>query len=77
VNINGLVISPKFQGRGFARQAIQLILKKVKKYPRIELMVHPHNVPALSLYLSLGFMIESWHNNHFGDGEPRLVLVKK
>jgi len=77
VNINGLVIDPKFKGRGFARQATLLTLKKVRKYPRIELMVHPHNVPALSLYLSLGFIIESWQNNHFGDGEPRLVMVKK
>lgn len=77
VNINGLVIEPKFRGRGFARQATLLILKKVRKYSRIELMVHPHNIPALSLYLSLGFIIESWQNNHFGDGEPRLVMVKK
>jgi ribosomal protein S18 acetylase RimI-like enzyme len=77
VGINGLVIDPKFRGRGFARQAILLILKKVRKYPRIELVVHPHNVSALSLYLSLGFIIESWQDNHFGDGEPRLVMVKK
>lgn len=54
-----------------------LALKKMTKYPRIELVVHPHNNPAISLYLSLGFKIESWRDNYFGDGEPRLVLVKK
>ncbi|MFA5155577.1 MAG: N-acetyltransferase [Patescibacteria group bacterium] len=77
VTINGLIIAPKYQGRGFARQAMILMLRKIRSYSRIEMMVHPHNVRALSLYLSLGFMIDSWHKNHFGDGEPRLLLIKK
>jgi hypothetical protein len=32
---------------------------------------------AECLYLSMGFIIESWLDNYFGDGEPRLMLVKK
>lgn len=74
---NGLVVYPKFRGKGFGNKAMSLILKKMCKYPRVELAVHPHNNPAISLYLSLGFIIESWQDNYFGDGEPRLLMVKK
>lgn len=77
VHINGLVITPQFRRKGFAREAMTLALKKMTKYSRIELVVHPHNNPAISLYLSLGFIIESWQDNYFGDGEPRLMLAKK
>ena len=74
---NGLVILPKFRGKGFARKAMTLAIKKMAKYPRIELVVHPHNTPAISLYLSLGFVIEDWKDNYYGNGEPRLVMRKK
>jgi ribosomal protein S18 acetylase RimI-like enzyme len=74
---NGLVLYPKFRDKGFARKAMKLVLKKMIKYPRAELVVHPHNSPAVSLYLSLGFIIEDWIKNYFGDGEPRLMLVYK
>lgn len=77
VHFNGLVINPKFRRLGFAKQTLLLVLRKVSQYPRIELVVHPHNNPALALYLSLNFIIDSWKNNYFGDGEPRLMLIKK
>ena len=76
-HLDGLIISPKFRRKGFARQTMTIILKKVSQYHRIELSVHPHNNPAIRLYLSLGFVIESWEDNYFGDGEPRLILVKR
>lgn len=56
---------------------MSILLKKMSEYPRIELVAHPHNSPAILLYLSLGFIIESWENNYFDDGEPRLIMVKK
>jgi ribosomal protein S18 acetylase RimI-like enzyme len=74
---NGLVIYPKYRGKGFGNMAMILLLKKTSKYSRVELEVHPHNNPAISLYLSLGFSIEAWKDNCFGDGEPRLVMAKK
>lgn len=76
-HINGLIIKPKFRGRGFSRQAMLLVFKKMLSFKHISLEVHPRNVPALSLYLSLGFIIDSWVDNRFGDGEPRLMMVKK
>jgi ribosomal protein S18 acetylase RimI-like enzyme len=72
---NGLVIYPKFRGKGFARTAMVLALKKMSKYPRVDIVVHPRNSVAISLYLSLGFVIEAWRNNYFGDGEPRIIMV--
>ena len=74
---NGLVVLPQFRRQGFGLRAMRLVLKKMQAYPRVELVVHPHNSPAVSLYLSLGFIIESWVKNYFGDGQPRLVMVKK
>lgn len=74
---NGLVIYPKFRSKGYGRKAMSLVLKKMFKYPRVELVVHPHNNSAISLYFSLGFIIESWQDNYFGDGQPRLMMVKK
>lgn len=74
--INGLVINPKFQGRGIGRQTLlNLLANDLKSIKRIELVTHPHNVSAIRLYLSLGFIIELWKDNYFGDGEPRIKLV--
>jgi len=76
-HFDGLVVRPKLRRQSIATQATALLLKSMAKYARIELGVHPHNNPALCLYLKLGFIIQSWRDNYFGDGEPRLILVKK
>ena len=75
--VRSLVILPAFQGHGYGQKAVALILKKVKKYKRVHLTVHPHNTRAILLYLSLGFIIETWKNNYFGDGQPRLIMAWK
>lgn len=73
--LGGLVIDPDFQGQGFAREAIKFRLDKLKGFKRIWLVTHPHNNKIIRLYLSYGFTIESWKDNYYGDGEPRLVLA--
>jgi ribosomal protein S18 acetylase RimI-like enzyme len=73
--IDGLLIDPKFQGKGVARKAMEVILEELKKIKRIDLVTHPRNTPAIRLYLSLGFVIESWKDNYFGDGEPRISMA--
>ncbi len=75
VYINGLAINPFFQGQGIGREVMIQILDEVKDAKRIELDTHPDNAPALALYKSLGFIVESRIENYYGDGEPRLVLV--
>ena len=72
--LSGLVICPRFQGQGIGREASKRILQKLKNMKRIDLVTHPRNTRALMLYLSLGFAIESWKDNYYGDGEPRLLL---
>jgi len=52
------------------------LLEKFKNTERIDLAAHPDNFRAIKLYQSLGFAIESRKENYYGDGEPRLILVK-
>lgn len=75
--LGGLVVLPEFQGQGIAREAAKFRLEKLKDMKRIDLVTHPCNSKIITLYLSLGFYIESWKNNYYGDGEPRLVLVRQ
>lgn len=77
VYLSGLVILPEFQSQGIAHQATEFRLNKLKNVKRIWLVTHPHNSKIIKMYLSYGFIIESWKDNYFGDGEPRIVLVKQ
>lgn len=75
--LGGLVVLPNFQGQGIAREAAKFRLEKLKDMERIDLVTHPCNSKIITLYLSLGFYIESWKDNYYGDGEPRLILVRQ
>ncbi len=74
--LSGFAIIPDFQGRGIGREALTKVLEELKSMRRVDLVTHPHNTPAIMLYLSFGFIIEAWKDNYFGDGEPRIVLSK-
>jgi N-acetylglutamate synthase-like GNAT family acetyltransferase len=43
---------------------------------RSNIAVHPDNRPARALYASLGFAPTRCQENYFGDGEPRLIMVR-
>ena len=73
--ISGLLILPEFQGQGIAKKAMKFMLNEIRKFKRIDLVTHPDNFKAIKLYESLGFNIESRKENHFGDGEPRVVMT--
>ncbi len=73
--LSGLAIDKRFQGQGIGREAVKLILNKLKNIKRIHIVTHPDNLAALKLYQSLGFIMESRKENYYGDGEPRLTLV--
>ena len=77
VYISGLAVDPKYQRQGIAREALNKVLKENENAHRVELVTHPHNTPAIILYLSLGFLIEKWFDNYFGDGEPRILLARE
>ena len=74
--LSGFVVNPRYQGQGIGREALMQILEDLKEIKRVDLVTHPHNTPAIMLYLSLGFIIEGWKDNYFGDGEPRVILSR-
>lgn len=76
VYISNVIVAPFVRGRGYARSALSFVLETNKDAPRVDLVTHPENEPALRLYVSLGFTVESCKDNYFGDGEPRLVLAR-
>jgi ribosomal protein S18 acetylase RimI-like enzyme len=75
--ISGFMIAPQFQGQGIGKKAMEMILNELENMEEIDLVTHPHNTKALMLYLSLGFKIDSWKDNYFGDGEPRVRMVRE
>lgn len=75
--LSGLVVDPRFQGQGIGREAVLFCLKKLKGVKRIDLVTHPDNFKMINLCQSLGFKIEKRIENYYGDGEPRLMLVKE
>ena len=76
VYISNVIVAPSARGQGYARSALSFVLEMNRGAPRVDLVTHPENEPALQLYRSLGFAVESRKDNYFGDGEPRLVLAK-
>ena len=75
--ISGLVINPRFQGKGFGRDALRLLLLELSSIKKVDLVTHPNNTSAVTLYKSLGFVTESLKENYYGDGQPRIVMVLK
>ena len=75
--LSGLVIHPNFQGQGVARQAALYRLNKLNGVKRIDVVTHPENAKVIHLYQSLGFKVERRIENYYGDGEPRLMLVRE
>lgn len=75
VYISGLVIHPDFQGRGLGKAALTMVLEELKAVPTIGLVTHPDNTRAVELYESFGFTIGERRENHYGDGEPRIVMT--
>lgn len=76
IHLGGLAIDPEFQGKGYGRKAMRLVLEKSKTAPKIDLVTHPENAKAVNLYRSLGFEIVERKENYWGDGEPRVVMEK-
>ena len=74
--INDLTVMYEYQNKGIGSKAIGFMMERLKDTKRIELVTHPKNIPAVKLYLKFGFEIEGWKDNYYGDGEPRLILVK-
>lgn len=73
---DSFTLLPEYRSKGIGAEALKQILKIIG-IKRVELFTHPENTPAIINYLKAGFVIKSWHDNHFGDGEPRILLVRE
>lgn len=76
VYLDEFVIAPEAQGKGYGSQTLKWLIDREKDAKKIELVTHPHNKRAIILYLKQGFQIENFKKNYFGDGEPRLEMIK-
>lgn len=76
VHFGGLAIDPEYQGKGYGRQACELVLSELKIKTGFDLVVHPDNYKAINLYKSFGFEIIERRENYYGDGQPRVILAK-
>jgi len=79
-HITNLAVRPEFRRRGFAR----MLLKDLVDYARengigsLTLEVRVSNLPAISLYESLGFTVEGRRKNYYADnGEDALIMWLK
>lgn len=75
--ISGLVIKTEFQRQGLAKKASMKLLEELASYEKVDLVTHPNNFGAIKLYESLGFIEVDRKDNFFGDGEPRIVMVRE
>ena len=71
-----IVVSPEYQSKGIGSKLLSYCLKENKEM-NISLTVHPDNAQAIIFYLRNGFKISKWKDNCYGDGQPRLVLLKR
>lgn len=75
VEVKQVLVLPQFQKKGYGTLLFRHMLETIGR-ERIWLVTHPKNTPAILLYLKEGFRISGWHDNYYGDGQPRLLLEK-
>lgn len=76
-HISNIAVTPEWRAKGIARAAMNFLMEKCSQTRQIDLVTHPDNFRAISLYQSLGFLIEAHIEKYYGDGEPRLVMAKR
>ena len=74
--IAGMAIHDDRQGRGWGRLLLQATIDRLRDYDMkvIRLLVHPSNKVARRLYENFGFIDTGERDNHFGPGEPRMLM---
>ena len=75
VEIDGVLIHPNYEGKGYAKAALNLLLNELVSFENIFLMTHPMNPRSIHLYTGVGFTEAGIVENYFGDGEHRLKFV--
>ncbi|WAI01929.1 GNAT family N-acetyltransferase [Methanogenium organophilum] len=73
-----LGVLPSHRGRGIGRALMQALEERFAalEIRELYLSVHPENLPARSLYDTLGYMVTEIRSAYFGEGEDRLIMKK-
>lgn len=74
--LSNIAVRPDLRRQGLARSMMVRLLDCCGDAAAVDLAVHPDNDAACSLYGSLGFKPSRREENFFGDGEPRLIMVR-
>jgi dihydroorotate dehydrogenase electron transfer subunit len=79
IHVLNLAVAPAFRRRGIARQLLQKVLlsgiSKKKMYAVLEVRIS--NVPAITLYSTMGFtQVSIWHKYYSDTSEDANVMVK-
>jgi ribosomal protein S18 acetylase RimI-like enzyme len=76
--ILGVAVEPSAQGAGIGRALTEAVLERMEArgVRSVSVTVHPDNPAALALYRSLGFEPERSEADYFGEGKPRVLLLR-
>ena len=72
----GFYIRPQWQGRGLGRALLMAVAGEARQMGAcgLVLTVSPHNLRALNLYRSAGFVDEAFISRFYGEGKDRHLL---
>jgi ribosomal-protein-alanine N-acetyltransferase len=75
LHVTTLAVRPERRRRGYARVLLEAALGAFPGVRRVHLEVRPSNVPARSLYESLGFVTTGRRRRYYGDEDALLMTL--
>jgi ribosomal-protein-alanine N-acetyltransferase len=75
LHVTTLAVRPERRRRGYARALLEAALGAFPEARRVHLEVRPSNVPAISLYESLGFVTTGRRRRYYGDEDALLMTL--
>lgn len=69
-----IAIKKEFQNEGFGYAAMNQIIEQVN-FEKFFLEVHEDNIPAMSLYIKLGFKMMYTRSNYYQDGKGAVIMM--
>lgn len=75
LHVTTLAVRPERRRRGYARALLEAALGAFPEARRVHLEVRPSNVPAISLYQSLGFVTTGRRRRYYGDEDAMLMTL--
>ena len=79
-NVTNVAVLPEERGKGIGKAVLSHLIDICieKNFYLITLEVRKSNIPAISLYKSLGFEVEGERKNYYSDnGEDALIMTRR